>query len=380
MGLTRVTKKLVPELEDIDAAILMVNASDPQLATVGLFLSAIQEKSHFIVLNKCDLVEKDEIVALKAKLSGELITASLREGRGLQEIEYRLGQWKLGSRIVVLGIFNAGKTSLINALTDGHAITGDLPGTTLEFSEHSYQGKTLIDSTGQVIDINMPLMVSVDLSDCITIEDKLEKVLEVDASAITASIDSSLSGLREAVDLIIESIEAGGKVITCGAGASALIAQEIAGQGQETGLPVLNFTNNFASIQPVSFAKGLGEDERSLAEYIARAADGRDVVIGISASGGTGFVFGALELARMKGAKTIAITENRDTPLGKAADIIIKSEAKPEGPSSGPVQAAHLAIGHALILAIADERGIDAETSVQYMLPEVMRNKKMGIK
>ncbi len=380
MGLSRVTKKLVPQLEGIDAAIMMVNASDPQLATVGLFLSAIEEKSHFVVLNKCDLIENQDIADLKEQLKGEVITASLLEGRGLQEIEYRLGQWKVGSRVLVLGVFNAGKTTLINALTGSHEKTDDLPGTTLEFKEHDYQGLTLIDSIGQVVDINMPLMVSVDFDDCDTVEDKLKKVLEVDASAITKSLDTALPGLLDAVDLIIECIANGGKIITCGAGASALVAQEIAGQAQETGLPVLNFTNNLASMHPISFAKGLGEDERSLAEYIVRAANEGDVVIGVSASGGTGFVFGALGLAQKKGAKTIAITENRDTPLGKVADIIIKSEAKPEGPSSSRVQAAHLAIGHALILTIADERGIDAETSIQYMLPQTMRNKKMGIK
>lgn len=380
MGLGRVTKKLVPELEDIDAAIMMVNAFDPQLSTVGLFLSAIEEKSHFIVLNKCDLIENKEVARLKEQIKGEIITACMLSGRGLEEIKYRIGQWRVGSRVLVLGVFNAGKTSLVNALSGSQERTDDLPGTTLEFKEHAYQGKTLIDSIGQVIDVNMPLLVSVDLGDCKSAGDKLIKVLNMDASAITDSIPSALTGLKEAVELIIDRVKRGGKIITCGAGASALVSQEIAGQAQETGLPVLNFTNNLASMHPISFAKGLGEDEWSLAEYIAGAANEGDVVIGISASGGTGFVFGALELARKKGCSTIAITENRDTPLGKVSDIIIKSEAKPEGPSSSRVQAAHLAIGHALILTIADERGIDAETAVQYMLPQITRNKKMGIK
>ena len=76
----------------------------------------------------------------------------------------------------------------------------------------------------------------------------------------------------------------------------------------------------------------------------------------------------------------MAITENVDTPLGRAADYVIKSNAKPEGPSSSKIQAAHLAIGHALMLALADERGITADQSVGFMLPEVVATKKMGIK
>jgi D-arabinose 5-phosphate isomerase GutQ len=105
-----------------------------------------------------------------------------------------------------------------------------------------------------------------------------------------------------------------------------------------------------------------------------------DVMIGVSASGGTGFVYDALERAQEKGAVTVAITENIDTPLGQAADYVIKSNAKPEGPSSSKIQAAHLAIGHALLLTLADERGVTADQSVNYMLPERVPTKKMGIK
>ncbi len=382
MGLNRITKKLVPDLADIDAAIVMVNASDPQLATVGLFLRAVEDRSHFVILNKTDMVDRPTIASIKHKLGGtEVITAAIgNDGRGLQEIEHRLADWKSASRVVVLGVFNAGKTTLINALTGAQELTDDLPGTTLEFKEHAYKGMTLIDSIGQLIDVNMPLMVSVDFDGCDNPGNKLRRVMEVDASAITASIETAMPGLIAADELIRRQVARGGKLIICGAGASALVAMEMAGQAQETGLPVLCFTNNFASMQPVSFAKGIGEDEGALAEYIALSANEGDILLGISASGGTGFVFEAMRMAALKGAHGIAITENSDTPLGKAASIIIKSEAKPEGPSSSRVQAAHLAIGHALILTIADERGIDAETSVNYMLPQTVRNKKMGIK
>jgi N-acetylmuramic acid 6-phosphate etherase len=155
---------------------------------------------------------------------------------------------------------------------------------------------------------------------------------------------------------------------------------EMAGQGLETGLPIKVFTDNFATAQPISFAKGAGEEEMRLSRYTLFAVDPGDVVIGVSASGGTGFVYDTLRRAREKGAITVTITENVDTPLGKAADYIIKSNAKPEGPSSSKVQIAHLAIDHALLLALADERGITADQSIAYMLPEQVPTKKMGIK
>ncbi len=383
MGFNRIAKKLMPDLADIDGAIIMVNASDPQLATVALFLAAVEDISHFVVLNKTDMVTREAMPDIKAAFKDELITAALTEAdgwRGMQEIEYRLSQWRKGSKVAILGVFNSGKSTLIGRLTGADLNIDDIPGTTLEFTQYDYNGMTLIDTVGQVVDVNMPLMVSVDFDDCLTIEDQVRHVMRVDSSGIVESMTTATPGLIDAVIELMAMVEAGKKLVICGAGASALVAMEMAGQAQETGLPVICFTNNFASMQPVSFAKGIGEDEGSLADMIALVAEPGDTVIGVSASGGTGFVFEAMRQAQDKGATTIAITENRDTPMGKVSDIIIKSEAKPEGPSSSRVQAAHLAIGHALILTVAYQRGITAEISIQYMIAKKVRNKKMGVK
>ena len=100
----------------------------------------------------------------------------------------------------------------------------------------------------------------------------------------------------------------------------------------------------------------------------------------ISASGGTGFVYKVAELTKEKGALIISITENVDSPVGHLSDIIIKSQAKPEGPSSSKIQTSHLAIGHAFILCLADEYGVTADKSIQNMMPEHCQSKKMGIK
>ena len=380
MGIERITKKLVPALHDINGAVLMLNAMDPQLATFTLFAGAVSHLDNFVIVNKVDKVTETEAEILASKFPDrQIVLASITEKRGLDEIKDRLEEF-ISGKVVILGSFNSGKTSLINALTGENNPVGNIPGTTLELSRHPYKHLTLIDTVGQVVDISKPLMVSIDLTDCKTIGDKLEKCMVEDMWGIENSIEGSMIGLGKAVKLIQEQVEKGGKVVTCGAGASALVAMEIAGQGQETGLPIMCFTNNLATAQPISFAKGTEEMEMSLAEYFARAVQEGDVVIGVSASGGTGFVYKFVELSRSMGARTIAITENIDTPLGEAADIIIKSDAKPEGPSSSKIQVAQLAIGHALIITLADLRGIDAEKSIGFMLPQKIPNKRMGIK
>ena len=74
------------------------------------------------------------------------------------------------------------------------------------------------------------------------------------------------------------------------------------------------------------------EDSRELGEReMAKRKPGRkDVVVGIAASGRTPFTIAALEYARSKGAQTIAITCNRNSPLQRAAHLAIVTEVGPE--------------------------------------------------
>ena len=385
MHTKRVLKKISTPFEAFDpqGAILMVNMVDPQVNTMKVFLEAVEKVGipFFGVANKTDLVDGAGRFGVEEALGLELIPASMSTTEGLEEIRSRLREtFAPGDRIAVLGVFNSGKTSLISKLTGLDLVIGNLPGTTLEFTAYSYGDYVLIDTVGQIIDVSKPMMVSVDLSGCESTQDRVARVLRQDAEGIMATLEVAVPSMERVVGVLRECIERGNKIIVTGAGASALVAMEMAGQGLETGVPIMVFTNTLGDMQPVSFAKGTGEEEAGLSRYLALAIREGDVVIGISASGGTGFVYNALERARARGAITVAITENVDTPLGQAADYVIKSNAKPEGPSSSKVQAAHLAIGHALLLTLADERGVTADESIEFMLPEVVPTKKMGIK
>jgi len=385
--MSRVSKK-ISVLDSIDpsASILMLNLFDPQINTFKAMLHYVEEKSlpFFIVANKYDRVEKEEILKTLSHFEGyPVIVGNMLDGTGVGLIKKEIRErFEPGSRIVVLGIFNSGKSSLIKRLTNNHDIfISDLPGSTLSFLEYNYgRSMKLIDSVGQIIDVNKPLMVSVDLEGCKTIEEKLRKVMLEDAYGIMNSVETAVQGLSRVVEVICNAVENGGKIVVTGAGASALVGMEFAGQGFETGIPVYCYTNNLANANPVSFAKGLGENEGGLSRYIGGLVNKGDVIVAISASGGTGFVYDVLARGREKGATTVAITENPDTPLGRYADFIVKSNAKPEGPSSSKIQAAHLAIVHALAVTMASERGVDAEGSIQFMLPEFIPTKKMGIK
>ncbi|MFP3951379.1 MAG: SIS domain-containing protein [Candidatus Bathyarchaeia archaeon] len=385
--MSRVSKKItVLDSVEPSGAIMVLNLYDPQVNTFRAMLHHVEERGipFFIVANKCDKVDEEAVSDVLERFEGyPVVVASMLEGTGVEAVREEVSRlFDHDSRVVVLGVFNSGKSSLIKQLTgDEDIYVSDMPGSTLSFLEYNYgRSMKLIDSVGQIIDLNKPMMVSVDLEDCNSVEEKLRKVMTEDAHGILNSVETALPGLLKAVAAIEEAVAGGGKIIVTGAGASALVGMEMAGQGYETGLPVYCFTNNLADANAVSFAKGLGESEGGLSRYISGLVNKGDVVIAISASGGTGFVYDLLDRGREMGATTIAVTENPDTPLGRYADIIIKSNAKPEGPSSSKIQAAHLAIIHALGVTIASERGVDAETSIKYMLPEFIPTKKMGIK
>jgi hypothetical protein len=303
----RVLKKISTPFEAFDpqGAILMISMVDPQVSTMRVFLEAVEQVGiPFIgVANKVDLADGDVAARVEQDLGLELIPASMKSMEGMEEIRTRLAQtFAPQDRIAVLGVFNSGKTSLISNLTGLHLPTGDLPGTTLEFTAYPYGDYVLIDTVGQIIDVSKPMMVSVDLSGCRSTRERIARVMRQDAEGILATLEVAVPAMEEVIGILRACIEAGHKIVVTGAGASALVAMEMAGQGSETGVPILVFTNNLGDMQPVSFAKGTGEEEAGLSRYTALAISAGDVVIGISASGGTGFVYQTLERAREKGA------------------------------------------------------------------------------
>lgn len=62
----------------------------------------------------------------------------------------------------------------------------------------------------------------------------------------------------------------------------------------------------------------------------ARRLDARDVVVGITASGRTTYVLGALEQAWEIGATTVALVSDGDSPMAEQADIVVCPAVGPE--------------------------------------------------
>lgn len=163
---------------------------------------------------------------------------------------------------------------------------------------------------------------------------EVARVINAEDATVATAVKRALPQIARAIDLIVYALERGGRLIYVGAGTSGRIAALDAAECPPT------FNVDPASVQfvmaggPKALAAAVeaNEDSRSLGEReLAKRKPGRnDVVVGIAASGRTPFTLAALDYARRKGAKTVSVTCNRNTPMQKAADISIVAEVGPE--------------------------------------------------
>jgi N-acetylmuramic acid 6-phosphate etherase len=163
---------------------------------------------------------------------------------------------------------------------------------------------------------------------------EVARIINAEDAKVADAVQRALPQIARAIDLIANALRRGGRLIYVGAGTSGRIAALDAAEVPPT------FNADPEAVQFV-IAGGLtalaaaveaNEDSPELGEReIAKKKPGRnDVVVGIAASGRTPFTVAALNYAHTKGARTIAITCNRNSPLQKAAHLAIVTEVGPE--------------------------------------------------
>ncbi|HET9781576.1 MAG TPA: N-acetylmuramic acid 6-phosphate etherase [Candidatus Dormibacteraeota bacterium] len=146
-----------------------------------------------------------------------------------------------------------------------------------------------------------------------------------DANAVDA-VRSQLPSIAEAVDAIADRLRAGGRLHYFGAGTSGLIAALDAAECPAT------FGVAAGAVQAHAVTEAGEEDDRELGVQMARDAGIKrgDVVVGISASGHTPFVLGALRHAGDDGAFRIAVTCRPGSQLASLAHVAIEIDTGPE--------------------------------------------------
>jgi N-acetylmuramic acid 6-phosphate etherase len=159
------------------------------------------------------------------------------------------------------------------------------------------------------------------------------QLLNAEDATVPVAVERVLGRLTLVVDEAADRLRRGGRVHYFGAGSSGRIAMLDAAElvptfGMERGLVVAHLAGgDEAMVRAVEGA----EDNEALGAAEASAVVGAlDVVIGLSASGRTPYVAGALSAASARGAFTAVITSNPDSPLEARAEVAIVPETGPE--------------------------------------------------
>lgn len=159
-------------------------------------------------------------------------------------------------------------------------------------------------------------------------------VINAEDLKVVEAVRRALPQIARAVGLIANALKRGGRLIYVGAGTSGRIAALDAAECPPT------FNVDPRTVQfimaggPEALASAVeaNEDSRELGrrEMAKRKPARHDVIVGIAASGRTPFTVAAVEYARGKGAHTISVACNRNTPLQRAAHLGIVTEVGPE--------------------------------------------------
>ena len=151
---------------------------------------------------------------------------------------------------------------------------------------------------------------------------------------VAVAVGREIPAIARAVDAIVSGIRKGGRLIYMGAGSSGRIAVLDAAECAPTfgTSPKLVQALIAGGKRAVTGAVEGAEDSIRNAEreLRSRKLTRNDVVVGISASGTTPYVLGAMKFARRRGATTVAITANRRSPLARAGKIVIAPETGAE--------------------------------------------------
>jgi len=169
--------------------------------------------------------------------------------------------------------------------------------------------------------------------DDMTVEEILTVMNEEDQS-VAGVIRQEIPVIQQVVNRVIQSFQAGGRLIYIGAGTSGRLGVLDAAECVPT-----------FGVSPKMVVGLIAGGERALIKAVEGAEDSKtlavedlqalqlttnDTVIGIAASGRTPYVIGGLDYAREIGAVTAALSCNKESIISQHADLRIEVETGPE--------------------------------------------------
>lgn len=149
--------------------------------------------------------------------------------------------------------------------------------------------------------------------------------------------------IEKALELMIDTYKNGGKILICGNGGSAADSEHIVGElmkgfllkrtvsderiperlrcNLQGTLPAISLPSQCAILS--AFVNDV-EPEMMYAQLVYGYAKPEDLVIGLSTSGNSKNVVNALEVAKCVGAKTMAMTGQKESRISELSDVTIR--------------------------------------------------------
>jgi D-sedoheptulose 7-phosphate isomerase len=183
--------------------------------------------------------------------------------------------------------------------------------------------------------------------------DRVRARLEEGARVQRAVAAAQADAIARAAALVAESFRAGGRALLFGNGGSASDALHLAAEwsgrlGRERpGLPALALAGNPAELTALANDYGYARVFERLVGVHGRAGD---VAIALSTSGDSPNVLAAVDEARARGLRTLALTGKGGGKLAGRVELAIVVPSD----DTQRIQEAHIAIGHALAELVED--------------------------
>ena len=162
------------------------------------------------------------------------------------------------------------------------------------------------------------------------------------------STEENFSKIQHAGEILVTSIQQGGKIISCGNGGSMCdamhFAEELTGRyrGDRKAIPAM-------AISDVSHMSCVSNDygyDYVFSRYLEAFGKAGDVLVGISTSGNSKNVLNAIEVAKNKGMKIIGLTGKTGGSMANQCDVEIRA---PHSEFADRAQEIHIKVIHSLI-------------------------------
>lgn len=160
--------------------------------------------------------------------------------------------------------------------------------------------------------------------------------------------EHNFSKIAEAGEVMLNAIVDGKKIISCGNGGSMCdamhFAEELSGRFRENRKPIAAL-----SISDASHITCVGNDygfDEIFSRYVEAIGNTGDVLLAISTSGNSKNVLKAVEVAKTKGMKIVALTGKDGGLLASIADVEVRA---PHSKYADRAQEIHIKVIHSLI-------------------------------